>query len=122
MAAAEAARERKLAARIVCDFGPVLGSDRDPDKKLVARLQSADDVPGLPLDCVLATEAYAAQAKFDLGDKILLVPVGRAETVPAAEEGERQTIRSRPSLPIYTVEWVRGGKSEALTGPSLAKI
>jgi DNA-binding Lrp family transcriptional regulator len=121
LAAAEAARERKLAARIVCDFGPVLGGGRDPDKKLVARLQSADDVPGLPLDCVLATEAYAAQAKFDLGDKILLVPVGRAEIVPA-EEGERQTIRSRPTLPIYTVEWARGGKSEAVTGPGLAKI
>jgi CRP-like cAMP-binding protein len=121
LAAAEAARERRLAARIVCDFGPVLGSDGDPDKKLIARLQSADDVPGLPLDCVLATEAYAAQAKFDLGDKILLVPVGRAEIVPA-EEGERQSIRSRPSLPIYTAEWMRGGKSEALTGPSLAKI
>jgi hypothetical protein len=121
LAAAEAARERKLAARIVCDFGPVLGGDREPDKKLVARLQSADDVPGLPLDCVLATEAYAAQAKFDLGDKILLVPVGRAEIVPA-EEGERQTIRSRPTLPIYTVEWARGGKSEAVTGPGLAKI
>jgi hypothetical protein len=121
LAAADAARERKLATRIVCDFGPVLGSDNAPDKKLVARLQAADDFPGLPLDGVLATEAYAAQAKFDLGDKVLLVPVGRAEIVPA-EEGERQSIRSRPSLPIYAAEWTRGGKSEVLTGPSLAKI
>jgi hypothetical protein len=121
LAAAEAARERKLAARVVCDFGPVLGSDLEPDKKLFARLQAADDLPGLPLDCVLATEAYAAQAKFDLGNKVRLVPVGRAEIVPT-EEGERQTIRSRPSLPIYTAEWARGDRSEALTGPSLAKI
>jgi hypothetical protein len=52
---------------------------------------------------------------------VLLVPVGRAEIVPA-EEGERQSIRSRPSLPIYAAEWTRGGKSEVLTGPSLAKI
>ena len=36
----------------------VLGGDLEPDKKLVVRLQSADDLPGLPLDCVLATEAY----------------------------------------------------------------
>ncbi|MGH6832401.1 MAG: hypothetical protein ACRECM_05175, partial [Methyloceanibacter sp.] len=82
----------------------VLGADLEPDKKLIARLQSADDLPGLPLDCVLATESYAAQAKFDLGEKIMLVPVGRAEILLAADDSERQAIRSRPSLPIYTVE------------------
>ena len=86
----------------------MLGGDREPDKKLVVRLQSADDLPGLPLDCVLATEAFAAQAKVDLGEKILLVPVGRAETAPAAEDGERQVMRSRPSLPIFTAEWAEG--------------
>ena len=55
-------------------------------------------------------------------DKIMLVPVGRAEIVLAAEEGERQAIRSRPSLPIYTAERARAGKVEALAGPSVAKI
>ena len=64
---------------------------------------SVDDLPGLPLDCVLATEAFAAQAKFDLGEKILLVPVGRAEIAPAADDGERQVMRSRPSLPQDTM-------------------
>jgi len=82
----------------------VLGAQLKPDKKLIARLQSADDLPGLPLDCVLATEAYAAQAKFDLGADVLLVPVGRAEAMPSADDGTRQAIRSRPSLPIFTVE------------------
>lgn len=101
LAVAEVARKTKQSLRIICDFGHLLG----PDKKLVARLQSADDLPGLPLDCVLATEAFAAQAKFDLGERILLVPVGRAEIAPTAEESERQTIRSRPSLPIFTAEW-----------------
>ncbi|HEV7464297.1 MAG TPA: hypothetical protein VGN85_10415, partial [Methyloceanibacter sp.] len=76
-----------------------------PDKKLIARLQSADDLPGLPIDCVLATEAYAAQAKFDLGEEVLLVPVGRAEALVANDDAERQAIRSRPSLPIYMVDW-----------------
>ena len=90
----------------------MLGGDREPDKKLVVRLQSADDLPGLPLDCVLATEAFAAQAKFDLGEKILLVPVGRAEIAPAAEDGERQAMRSRPSLPIYTAEWAEGRRAK----------
>lgn len=104
LAAAAAAREAKLAVRIICDFGLVLGGDLEPDKKLFARLQSADDLPGLPLHCVLATDAYAAQAKFDLGENILLVPVGRAEVMLAAEDSERQAIRSRPSLPIYTAE------------------
>ena len=104
-AIADAARKAKPSLRIICDFGHLLGSDLEPDKKLVARLQSADDLPGLPLDCVLATEAFAAQAKFDLGEKILLVPVGRAEIAPAAEDGERHAVRSRPSLPIYTAEW-----------------
>ena len=109
LAAAEAARRAKLAVRIICDFGHLLGGDLEPDKKLVARLQSADDLPGLPLDCVLATEAYAAQATFDLGEKILLVPVGRAEIMLAADDSERQAIRSRPSLPIYTANWGHNG-------------
>jgi hypothetical protein len=122
LAVAEAARAAKLQVRIICDFGLVLGGDLEPDKKLIARLQSADDLPGLPLDCVLATESYAAQAKFDLGEKILLVPVGRAEIMLAADDSERQAIRSRPSLPIYTAEWARAGKVEALAGPIVAKI
>ena len=113
---AEAVRKAKQTLRIICDFGHVLGGDREPDKKLVVRLQFADDLPGLPLDCVLATEAFAAQAKFDLGDKILLVPVGRAEIAPAADDGERQAMRSRPSLPIFTAEWAKGRV------PSVAEI
>ena len=107
LAVAEAARQAKQGLRIICDFGHLLGGDLEPDKKLVVRLQSADDLPGLPLDCVLATEAYAAQAKFDLGEKILLVPVGRAEIMLAADDSERQAVRSRPSLPIYTAAWAK---------------
>jgi len=103
-AALKAAREAKHGLRVICDFGLVLGAELKPDKKLIARLRSADDLPGLPLDCVLATEAYAAQAKFDLGDTIMLVPVGRAEIMPPSEDHERQSMRSRPTLPIYTVE------------------
>ncbi len=110
--AAKAARAARHSLRVICDFGLVLGGDLDPDKKLVVRLRSADDMPGLPLDCVLATEAYAAQAKFDLGDKIVLVPVGRAETMAAGEDSERQAIRSRPTLPIYTVEWAKAARDE----------
>jgi hypothetical protein len=104
---AEAAAKAKQGLRIICDFGHLLGGDLEPDKKLVVRLQSADDLPGLPLDCVLATEAFAAQAKFDLGEKILLVPVGRAEIMLAADDSERQAVRSRPSLPIYTAAWAK---------------
>ena len=103
--AAEAARHAKRSLRIVCDFGLVLGANLKPDRKLIARLQSADDLPGLPVDEVLATEAYAAEATFDLGAKVVLVPVGRAEALLGADDGERQAIRSRPSLPIYTVAW-----------------
>jgi CRP-like cAMP-binding protein len=108
--AVKAARDAKRALRVICDFGLVHGGKAKPDKKLIAHLQSADDLPGLPTDCVLATEAYAAQAKFDLGEGIQLVPVGRAEVQSASEEGERHAIRSRPSLPIYTAEWVSGSK------------
>jgi len=111
LAVAEAAREAKQGLRIICDFGHLLGPDLEPDKKLIVRLQSADDLPGLPLDCVLATEAYAAQAKFDLGEKILLVPVGRAEVLLAADDSERQAVRSRPSLPIYTAEWAKADRA-----------
>jgi CRP-like cAMP-binding protein len=107
-AAAKTARDAKRALRVICDFGLVQGAKAKPDKKLIAHLQAADDFPGLPSDCVLATEAYAAQAKFDLGDKILLVPVGRAELQLASEDSEQHTIRSRPTLPIYTAERAPG--------------
>ncbi len=115
--AVKAAREAKRALRVICDFGLVRGAKLKPDKKLIARLQSADDFPGLPTDCVLATEAFAAQAKFDLGDAILLIPVGRAEVQPASEESERQAIRSRPSLPVFTAEWALSGRALPLDGP-----
>jgi hypothetical protein len=108
--AVKAAREAKRALRVICDFGLVQGAKLKPDKKLIAHLQSADDFPGLPTDYVLATEAYAAQAKFDLGDKILLVPVGRAEVQAASEESEKHAVRSRPTLPVYTAEPVAGGR------------
>jgi hypothetical protein len=107
-AAVEAARKSKHSLRVICDFGVALGASLKLDKKLVARLQGADDLPGLPVDCVLATEAYAAQAKFDQGGNIALVPVGRAEAIPS-DDGARHTIRSRPSLPIFTVEPARTG-------------
>ncbi len=111
--AAEAARKAKHPLRVICDFGLVLGANLKPDKKLIARLQSADDLPGLPLDCVLATEAYAAQAKFDHGSGVLLVPVGRAEAIASTDDGARQTIRGRPSLPIFTVESVKTPKTQS---------
>ena len=114
--AVRAARDAKRALRIIGDFGLVLGGSLKPDKKLISRLQSADDFPGLPTDCVLATEAYAAEAKYDQGDKVLLVPVGRAEVQQAADEGERHQIRSRPTLPIYTAEWAANGRTGALDG------
>ena len=90
----------------------MLGGDLEPDKKLIGRLQSADDLPGLPLDRVLATEAFAAQAKYDLGEELALVPVGRVEIAPAGEDSERQAIRSRPSVPIYTAQWARSARGE----------
>jgi hypothetical protein len=107
LALADTARRAKHAVRVICDFGLVLGGNLVTDKKLIGRLQGADDLPGLPVACALATEAYAAQAKFDLGDKISLVPVGRAEVTFANDGGGAQPARSRPSLPIYTAAWAR---------------
>ncbi|HZP10177.1 hypothetical protein, partial [Methyloceanibacter sp.] len=115
--AVKAAREAKRALRVICDFGLVRSAKLKPDKKLIAHLQSADDFPGLPTDCVLATEAFAAQAKFDLGEDILLIPVGRAEVQPASEESEKQAIRSRPTLPVFTAEWTSRGRVPPLDGP-----
>jgi len=105
---AEQANSAKGAIRIICDFGPVLGRNLKPDKKQIARLQAADDLPGLPSNCVLATETCAAQVKFDLGDDVLLTPVGRAEVCPG-DDADRQVIRSRPSLPIYTIRLTKAG-------------
>jgi hypothetical protein len=65
-------------------------------------ISPATDSIGYPAD---ASGAYAAQARFDLGEEVLLTPVGRAEVYLATDDAERQAIRSRPSLPIYTVQW-----------------
>jgi CRP-like cAMP-binding protein len=108
LAVVAAVRQAKHPLRIVCDFGLVLDSKLKLDKKLLVRLQSADDLPGLPSNCVLATEGYAAQAKFDLDSDIVLVPVGRARAMPPSDDSEHQAIRSRPSLPIYSVQWANG--------------
>jgi hypothetical protein len=35
------------------------------------------------------------------------VPVGRAESLAPGDDNERQALRSRPSLPIYTAAWAR---------------
>ena len=94
---------------MICDFGLVLGTSLKLDKKLIARLQAADDLPGLPLDLVLATEAFAAQAKFDQGNDVMLVPVGRAEVIPSTDDGVDPLVRSRPSLPIFTVAPAKSG-------------
>jgi hypothetical protein len=102
--AVEVACKAKHPLHVICDFGLVLGSSLTPDKKLIGRLQASDDLPGLPLDLVLATEAFAAQAKFDQGNDLALVPVGRAEVVPSTNDSARAVVRSRPSLPIFTVE------------------
>jgi hypothetical protein len=104
-AAVKEMQRAKLELRLICDFGIVLGADLRPDKRLIARLQAADDFPGLPTDCLLATEHFAAQAKFDLGDTVLLTPVSRAEPFAPADGGEVQGLRSRPTLPIFAVRW-----------------
>jgi CRP-like cAMP-binding protein len=108
-AAVEAARKAKHPLRVICDFGLVLGTSLKLDRKLIARLQAADDLPGLPLDLVLATEAFAAQAKFDQGSDVMLVPVGRAEVIPSADDGAHPLVRSRPSLPIFIVAPAKSG-------------
>ena len=107
--AVEVARKARHPLRVICDFGLVLGASLRPDKKLIGRLQAADDLPGLPLDLVLATEAFAAQAKFDHGNDVALVPVGHAEVVPSTNDSARAVVRNRPSLPIFAVEPAKSG-------------
>jgi hypothetical protein len=75
----------------------VVSADLSPDKKLIPRLQAADDLPGFPIGCLLATEAFAMQAKFELGEEVTLVPVGRAE----APSDASQTVYIRSSIPVY---------------------
>ncbi len=108
-AAVAAAQNAGHPLRVICDFGLVLGRNPKPEKKLVARLQAAGDLLGFPLDTVLATEGYAAQAKFDQGDRLTLVPVGRAEPMTASGNGETRALRSRQSLPIFTVRLAKTG-------------
>ena len=67
------------ALRIICDFGPVLGADMQPDPKMIARLKAGSDMPGFPSGRPLATLAFAAQAVAEFGARLDVRAVGRTE-------------------------------------------
>jgi hypothetical protein len=83
--------------RIICDFGPVLGADMQPDPKMVARLKSGSDMPGFPAGRAIATLSFAAEALMTFGPRLDVRAVGRAEE-RAESEG---TARRKSGLPVY---------------------
>jgi hypothetical protein len=86
--------------RVICDFGPVLGGDMTPDRKLMARLRASADMPGAPLRRPIATVAFAMQALFDCGDRIRLAAVGRTDP---GERDDSAPARRRPSEPVFAI-------------------
>lgn len=63
--------------RVVADFGPVLDPNGAIDPELVKTLDGATDDLEWPLGTALATEAFAAEARFALGDRIAFASMGR---------------------------------------------
>ncbi len=93
------------AVRIICDFGPVLGADMQPDEKMIARLKVGSDMPGFPNGRPLSTLPFAAQAVAEFGARLVVRAVGRAEETRGAE-GEGRA-RRRSGLPVYRVGFVK---------------
>ena len=70
------ARKEQLVLRILCDFGCVVGEDNLADGDSFALAQAGGDGDA---DGLLATQAFAMQAKYELGDDIKLIsPSSRA--------------------------------------------
>ena len=55
--------------RTLCDFGPALGADLQPDAQMIVTRAAASAVPRLPAD-PLATFNFAAQAVTEFGDRL----------------------------------------------------
>ncbi len=85
------------ALRIICDFGPVLGADADPDERMIAKLKAGSDMPGFPPGRPLSTLAFAAQAVAEFGFSLQTRAVGRADET--AEDAGKA--RRRSGLPVY---------------------
>jgi hypothetical protein len=71
-------------ARVICDFGCVLGAGLEPDARMLARLQAAADLPGFPPGRLLATAAFAMEARYGHERAARPVAIGRIEA------GDRQ--------------------------------
>jgi hypothetical protein len=98
---AEASAAAPGPLRIICDFGPILGADMEPDPKMVARLKAGSDMPGFPTGRPLATLNFAAQAVAEFGSRLDVRAVGRAEEGRVSDGEEAQRLRRRSGLPVY---------------------
>ena len=96
---AEACAEANAAMRIICDFGPALGADEQPDEKSIARFKAGSDMPGFPGGHPLATLSFAAQAVAEFDADLDVRAVGRTEEA----RGEGDHARRRSGLPVYRV-------------------
>jgi CRP-like cAMP-binding protein len=98
MQLAEACAKKSETLRVICDFGPVLGGEMEPDPKMIARLKSGSDMPGFPTGRAIATLTFATQAVVEFGARLDVKAVGRAEEGKA--DGEARG-RRKSGLPVY---------------------
>jgi hypothetical protein len=83
------AADAGLSVRVIADFGCILGAGLTPDPRAIARLQGAADLPGFPVGRLLATTAFAMEARYEGAARVL--PIGRNEA----------TDRQRPSDGVF---------------------
>jgi CRP-like cAMP-binding protein len=76
-ALAPLAPEDMRGLRVVADFGPIVDPAGAIDPELVKTLDGATDDLEWPLGTALATEAFAAEARFELGHRIAFASMGR---------------------------------------------
>lgn len=93
------ANRQGLEISLLCDFGPIRSSDGSTDQARVKRLTGADAGMALPTDMVLASEAFAAEARLTLGSKVRFAPVGRLS--PASSMSRRSPLASTPFYRLF---------------------
>ena len=97
-AAACLPQHEEFRLRIVCDFGPLARRDGSISESRLGRLEGADMVTDLPDGIVVATTAFAAEARLSLGEVGRFQLMGRL--APGGDEGRRLPL---PSITLYRV-------------------
>jgi hypothetical protein len=90
-------RKEGFLLRILCDFGRKLGEGHPVNEDALALICARRD---WPVDGLLATHAYAMQAKYELGEAIKIT----LASAPGGTNHQDENGLRRPSTPTYIIQ------------------